>query len=82
LHSAKLSFEAIISYLNNKISLEEMEKKYATDYQKTFSKRVNIARKINAMFGNPVLTNWNFRFLKIFPGLVDVMSKQIHGKVF
>jgi flavin-dependent dehydrogenase len=82
LHSAKLSFEAIISYLNNKISLEEMEKKYVTDYQKTFSKRINIARKINAMFGNPVLTNWNFRFLKVFPGLVDVMSKQIHGKEF
>ncbi len=82
MQSAKLSYEAILSYLDKKIILEEMEKKYAAAYYKAFSKRIQAARKIHRLFGNPFVTDVSFCFLKIFPALVDIMSKQIHGKVF
>jgi flavin-dependent dehydrogenase len=82
LKSSKLAFAAINDHLDGKISREEMEKKYAADYYAAFSKRINIARKINGLFGKPFFTNLNFRFLKIFPGLIDVVSKRIHGEFF
>lgn len=82
LKSSKLAFAAIKDHLEGKISRLEMEEKYAADYYAAFSKRINIARKINGLFGKPFFTNLNFRFLKIFPGLVDVVSKRIHGEPF
>ncbi len=82
LQSSKISFAAILSYLHKEITLEEMENKYATDYYKAFSKRIQAARRIHQLFGNPFLTDLSFSFLKVFPSLIDSMSRQIHGNAF
>lgn len=80
--SSKLASQAILSYLDNGISLASMGERYTRAYSSSFSSRISLARQINFLFGNPLMTDLGFRCLKVFPFLVDVMGKRIHGKTF
>lgn len=78
-HSAKLAGEAIIQYLNAGISLAQMEQEYNKAYHHHFAKRIKVSKQLTHLLINPWLTNAAFPFFKLFPFLVDYVSKQIHG---
>lgn len=78
-HSAKLAGEAILEYLNGQLSLIQIEEKYRKEYQQHFAKRIKVSRQLTHLLINPKLTNAAFPFFKLFPFLVDYVSKQIHG---
>lgn len=80
--SSKLAQQAILSYLNGGLSLVNMEQQYAAAYSKAFSGRIRTARYINYGFGQPAFTDLGFRVLKVFPWMLDLVSKRIHGDVF
>jgi flavin-dependent dehydrogenase len=82
LRSSLLAFQAINSFLDNKLSRTEMEQSYKLNWHEAFSKRINIARFINHSFGKSGLTDFNFLIFKVFPFLISSMSKQIHGPAF
>lgn len=83
LQSAKLSYQAILLYLNNELTLSEMENQYSIQYYQTFSNRIKTAKQINSLsLYSPQLTNLSFRFFSHFPNIVTKMSKQIHGDIF
>lgn len=82
LQSSKLAHAVLVDYLNNKITPEEMESRYSESYSNAFANRIRIARYINSSFGQSTFTDLSFRFLKLFPGLVDTFSKRIHGDIF
>ena len=82
LRSAKLAFEALLPHLTGETTLPQMEARYAKCYYDTFSKRIRIARQVNQLASYPEITNWSFRFLRLFPGIVDLVSKKLHGDVF
>ncbi len=82
LRSAKLACESLLPYMNGETTLTEMEGHYAKCYYNTFSKRIRIARQVNQLANYPEVTNWSFRFLRLFPGIVDLVSKKLHGDVF
>lgn len=80
--SAKLCAENILRYLNEEISFEMMELSYQKMYYQNFEPRINTAKWINNFFGKKYLTDIGIIGLKIFPFLLDRMSKKIHGKEF
>jgi menaquinone-9 beta-reductase len=80
--SSKLAYDSILGFLSGQFSFDQMQSTYQAAYYSHFSDRIKTARRINSMFVSPALTNWGFRFLKNFPGLIDGVSKQIHGKPF
>jgi len=82
LKSSKLASEVILSYLKNEITLDEMDRLYTKNYNQSFAKRINVARQINSLLGNAILTDVGFCFLKVFPGMIDILSKRVHGDIF
>lgn len=82
LRSASLASTAIMAYLDGSLTQEAMEAQYAREYANAFSRRVMIARQIQFLFGKPGLTDFGFRLLRLFPGMVDAMGKLIHGVPF
>lgn len=82
LRSASIAGSLIGSFLDKKISRAEMESIFAREYKKIFSARVAAARLIHYTFGKPFLNDMSFYFLKIFPFLIDLSQKRIHGPEF
>lgn len=80
--STKLCLEASLLYLNQQISFSEMEKLYTEKYYLNFGKRIKTARRINFILGKKYLTDVGIAFLKLFPFVLDRMSKKIHGEKF
>lgn len=81
--SAKIAAQEIIDHLNGSSTFQEMLENYTTKYTATFTKRIKVAKFINRTFLiKPRITNFGFRLLKLFPPVIDKMSKQIHGKPF
>ena len=78
-HSAKLAAEAILAYLDEEITFSQMEEKYSKAYHFHFAKRIKVSRQLTGLLIRPTLTNFAFPFFKIFPFLVNYVSKQIHG---
>ena len=81
-HSGKIAFENVDSFLNKKISREEMEKQYATQWKKQFKNRLRNGRLIQKFFGKEKLTNLFIRTIKPFPNIIDRLVRSTHGKEF
>jgi hypothetical protein len=41
-----------------------------------------VARQIHHFFGRPGITDAGFRLFRLFPGLIDLTGRMIHGKPF
>jgi flavin-dependent dehydrogenase len=82
LHSSKLAFEEIRSFLSAAINRFEMELQYTQQWEKHFGRRMQTGRMIQYFFGSPVLSDFLVRSVKPFPRLVSYLIGQTHGKPF
>ena len=82
LHSSKLAFEVIDSFLKNKINQQEFEDKYTRQWKELFATRLKSGRVIQYMFGSPILTNFFITTIRPFPKIVDFLIKRTHGTPF
>lgn len=82
LHSAKIAFENIQSFLDKKISRDEMEKQYVHQWQRQFASRLSTGRFIQKLFGRELITNLFIKIIKYFPFIIRKMIRQTHGKQF
>jgi len=82
LHSSKIAYENISSYLKGDISRQQMEINYKNEWQKRFEKRLRNGRNIQRFFGKEKLTNIFIRIIKPFPFLINRLVKSTHGKEF
>jgi flavin-dependent dehydrogenase len=82
LHSSKIAFECINSFLSKNITRHEMEKQYERDWGMHFKKRLQAGRFIQKLFGKEKTTNIVISMLKHFPFAVNSMIKATHGKEF
>ena len=81
-HSAKIAFEKIDLFLQNKISRKKMEEDYGQEWKKHFEKRLRNGRLIQYFFGKERLTNLFFQTIKPFPFVVRQFIKSTHGNQF
>lgn len=82
LHASKIAAIHIDHFLKGATSREKMEKRYSFQWQKQFNHRLRTGRRIQRMFGRNWLTNLFISTIKPFPGLIDKLIKQTHGKPF
>ena len=82
LHSSKIASGFIHQFLSNKISRQELETNYESEWKKTFSKRLFTGRLIQQLFGRLWITNLFILVMKLFPFLTKQLIRQTHGKPF
>jgi menaquinone-9 beta-reductase len=82
LHGSKLAAGVVLSFLQGKISRDEMEKQYTRQWRQQFARRLKMGRRIQSLLGKGRTTSLFIRLVKPFPGLVNFLIKQTHGKVF
>jgi menaquinone-9 beta-reductase len=82
LHSSKIAFESINSFLNENITRNEMENQYTRQWKINFERRLYAGRMIQKLFGKEFITNRFIGLIQHFPFLVNSMVKATHGKEF
>ena len=82
LHGSKLAADAILSFLQHKTSRQQMEDKYALEWNDLFGRRLQAGRLIQRLFGKPWITNIFIAILKPFPRVVAWLIRQTHGEPF
>ncbi len=82
MHAGKIASFYISSFLDGKISREQMEHSYAAAWKKEFAGRLKTGRMIQSLFGKIWVTNLFVGIMKLFPGLTTVLIKKTHGKPF
>ncbi|HVT83865.1 MAG TPA: FAD-dependent monooxygenase [Chitinophagaceae bacterium] len=82
LHSSRILFPVIRSFLEGKISRKQLEMEYQQQWKKIFSKRLSTGRAIQRFFGSPLLSNLLISSLKPFPGILNKLISSTHGNPF
>ncbi len=82
IHGAKVLSELLMAYFAGRTSREKLESAYTKQWQHLFAKRLWAGRKIQALFGHPLLTEALLQSAKTLPPLGHWMVKQTHGRVF
>jgi flavin-dependent dehydrogenase len=82
LHASKIAASQIDLFLEGSISRAEMEEQYSRQWNRQFSKRLKMGRRIQSLFANKWLTNYFIALVKPFPRLVNFLIRQTHGKPF
>ncbi len=82
LHSAKIAAACIDDFLQEKISRQQLEKKYARQWKKNFATRLWFGRMIQRFFGKSAVTNRFVANMRMAPGLTRWLIKKTHGKPF
>jgi flavin-dependent dehydrogenase len=80
IHSAKLASEAVIPFLENNLSRDEMEKGYEKKWNYNFRSRLRTGKWLGALLQKELLASFVMRLLFIFPGLLPMIIKKTHGK--
>jgi len=81
-NSALLAGTAILDYLAGKTDRKGLEQGYHKHYYRHFSKRIRFARWIHLLLGKKYLTDAGLALTRLFPFLLKLFSKPIHGKPF
>ena len=82
LHGSRIAAENIQLFLENKISRNEMESIYSTQWKQQFARRLKTGRIIQGLFGKPATTNLFVKTAALFPSLTRWLIKQTHGQPF
>ncbi len=80
IHSAKITAELSLDFLNGKLNRNELEYKYARLWKKHFGRRLLIGRLLAKVIAKPALIKPFFFLLRPFPALMRLMISQTHGK--
>ena len=82
LHGSKIAFTCINNFLQKKISRQQMEESYATEWKHQFAHRLRMGRMIQRLFGKRSVTNLFIAAVKPFPAIIRSLIRSTHGKPF
>lgn len=82
LKSSLLAFRAVGGFLQGAVDRPAMLQQYTRDYYAAFTERIKVSRQINTMLTHPAVANFAFRAFRLFPWLIDMQSKRMHGDPF
>jgi len=80
IHSAKLAAEGVTLFLHKKISREQLEKNYQTQWRKNFSGRLRIGRLLGKLLEHAKLAEIGTGLLMYLPFLLPIIIRKTHGK--
>ena len=82
LHTAKLAAEPVHAFLEGKLSREEMETHYSTEWKKNFATRLARGRFLQGFFGSGKWSDLFVSSFRLFAFLARPAVKMTHGKPF
>jgi flavin-dependent dehydrogenase len=82
INASKLAFENIQAFLEQQIDRQQMEKRYAKQWQQHFKKRLFIGRMVQRLFGNNTTTSVFLKMMHKMPWLAHKLIRSTHGKPF
>ena len=80
IHSAKIASECVISFLDNKLTREEMEKNYALQWNYYFKNRLQTGKQLSKLLLNQSMNRILMKILLTFPVLLTLIIRKTHGK--
>lgn len=83
IHSAKILSDSILKqYSPSGFDRGKLETEYSEKWNRTFSRRLWVGKKIQDLFGQEFLTDAVVRTLRLVPPVTQWLVKQTHGKEF
>lgn len=82
LHTGKIAFITIKSFLRHELNRAEMELQYTREWKSNFNKRLFVGRILQKLSGREMQTELLVTFVKTFPWLAKKIIKGTHGKPF
>ena len=82
MHGSKIAAKEIDSFLQKRITRENMELWYSKEWKREFENRLRMGRRIQRLFGSKWLTNLLISLGKSFPFIVRYLIKKTHGTSF
>lgn len=82
LHTSKIASLLIDRFLQQEISLTELEQQYQKQWQQNFASRLKTGRIIQSFFGSNSLSNLLVGTFKTLPFLTKPLIRLTHGKPF
>lgn len=82
LHTAKMTALLGDAFLQQRISREELEKAYGSQWKQQFASRLRTGRLLQTFFGSKRLSNFFVSSFKAAPFLARPVIKMTHGKPF
>ncbi|HEX5154824.1 MAG TPA: FAD-dependent oxidoreductase [Parafilimonas sp.] len=82
MHSAKLAFIEMNNFLQQKISRNEMERNYSSNWKKQFAARLRTGRMVQRWMGNEFSTGMFLKIMSKFPVLSKAIIRSTHGKSY
>ncbi len=79
-HSAKLASEAVLHFLEQKITRKEMEQTYTRQWHFHFGARLKMGRTLAKVMQNPQLSEIILRIFVRMPFLLPLIIRKTHGK--
>ena len=80
IHSAKLASEETIDFLSGKISRQEMEKNYSSNWDKNFKQRLWYGRILGSILEHSKLSEVLTNSITHLPFLLPIIIRKTHGK--
>ncbi|MCW3080094.1 FAD-dependent oxidoreductase [Segetibacter sp.] len=82
MHSSKIGFNCIDSFLSGKVDRDTMEKKYEWEWKKNFSRRLLIGRYVQSLFGGNASTSMFLKTMHLLPFAAKGLIRLTHGTSF
>lgn len=82
LHASKLAAKEIDQFLAGVITRDAMERNYQRAWEKHFSARLRMGRRIQSLFGNQPLLAALINIGRRFPFIIRYLVKKTHGQPF
>jgi flavin-dependent dehydrogenase len=83
IHSAKILSDSILKHYSvSGFNRAKLETEYSEKWNRTFSRRLWIGKKIQDLFGQEFLTDAVVRTLRLMPPVTQWLVKQTHGEEF
>jgi flavin-dependent dehydrogenase len=82
IHAAKILSEHVTSFAKGKISRNDLETRYVTEWTSNFSKRLWAGRQIQKLFGSSTASNIAVNLAIYVRPVAHGMIRNTHGKVF
>ncbi len=82
LHSSKLAAAQINLFLQGQLDRVVMESQYTRLWKESFSNRMRVGRRLQTLFGHPLMINSLIKVGKAFPRILDPLIRKTHGHPF
>lgn len=79
IHSAKMLSEEVVRYFSKSRNREALEQAYENKWNKEFKSRLQYGRRVQRLFGSPLLSNFSVNLINSVKPLARNIIRRTHG---